>query len=69
MKQFGTYFGTILLLDSIGVLIGNPIAGAILRSDAGFVGLQAFSACMVLVAGFVLVVARVLAVGWGVAKI
>lgn len=65
MKRYGSFVGTGMLIASPGVLIGNPIAGAILRSDGGFVGLQSFSGSILLLAGILFIVARVMAVGWG----
>lgn len=67
MRCLASYMGICLLLASPGILIGSPIAGAILRSDAGWKGLQAFSGCIMLGA-ISMAAARVLTVGWGVVK-
>jgi hypothetical protein len=42
MHVAGTRLGMMFVAGSIGVLIGNPIAGAILDSKSGFSGLEAF---------------------------
>ena len=53
----GTRVGMVLLIGSIGVLIGNPIAGAILQSNSSFRGLQAFTGAVLLASSVLLIVA------------
>jgi predicted MFS family arabinose efflux permease len=47
----GTRAGMILIFDAVGVLVGNPIAGAILNSRSEFEGVQAFGGSFLLVGG------------------
>lgn len=53
----GTRVGMLLLIGSIGVLIGNPIAGAILDGKSSFDGLQAFTGAVLLASSVLLIVA------------
>lgn len=68
LRRHGTFSGTGFLIASPGVLVGSPISGAILRSNGGFDGLQAFAGCILLITGVFLIAARVMAVGWGVQR-
>lgn len=43
LPLLGTRSGMVLVFVATGVLIGNPIAGAILTSPAGFSGVQGFA--------------------------
>lgn len=69
MAKFGTILGMCLFFSSPGVLVGGPIAGAILGDERNFVGVQAFSGCMIFSAGLLALAARLLAVGFKVQKI
>ena len=69
MRFLASYMGICLLLASPGILIGSPISGAILRSEAGWTGLQAFSGCMIMLGAIFMAASRVLTVGWGVVKV
>ena len=60
----GTRVGMVLLIGSIGVLIGNPIAGAILDGSSSFEGLQAFSGAVLLASSVLLIVAWELLKSW-----
>ena len=62
MRQFGVRITMQLVPSAIGLLIGNPIAGAIQRS--GWLGLQGFSAATVLACTLITLAARVAKVGW-----
>ena len=53
-KKIGTNLGMGFMIGSIGVLIGTPISGAILRSSGTFTGLQAFSGSIVIFSGILL---------------
>jgi predicted MFS family arabinose efflux permease len=55
LQLAGTWIGMLLFLGSIGVLVGNPIVGAILATKSGFGGVQAFSGATLL-AGSVLMI-------------
>lgn len=43
IRYLGTRLGMSSVMNAIGALIGAPIAGAILRSGSGYVGMQLFS--------------------------
>jgi len=69
MARFGTTLGMCLLLSSPGILIGAPIAGAALNSASGFTAVQAFSGSMIILAGTLALVARVMSAGYGIQKV
>jgi MFS family permease len=48
IRQYGTRLTMQIVPAGIGLLVGNPIAGAILK-DGGWIGLQAFSASCVII--------------------
>lgn len=57
LKQLGLRIGLFMLPASIGVLIGNPIAGTL--SKHGWLGLQAFCGSALMASCISLIVARV----------
>ena len=67
----GTRMGMTFAVASFGLLIGNPIGGAILKSgtEEEFQRVWAFGGVMVLVAGVGYVVTRMLKAGWKLAAI
>ncbi|KAK4502262.1 hypothetical protein PRZ48_005687 [Zasmidium cellare] len=65
LKRYGSFIGMGSFVASPGVLIGNPIAGSILRGSGGFVGLQAFTGSILLLSGLLFMAARVMTVGFG----
>ena len=69
VKLIGTNLGMAFMIDSIGVLIGTPISGAILRDTGSFTGLQAFAGSMVLAAAILMGMARISKAGVGLTKI
>lgn len=64
MRQFGVRLTMQLVPSALGLLIGNPIAGAILQR--GWLGLQGFAAATVTACTLLTIAARVSKVGWGV---
>ena len=65
----GTRFGTCACLASVGVLIGTPIAGAILHSNKtninnNFLGLQLFAGLILLVSAGFSLLARFAKIDW-----
>ncbi|KAK3332587.1 putative monocarboxylate permease [Cercophora scortea] len=74
LSMLGTNLGMTLFSAGIGLLIGNPIAGAILdkqssgQDHAVFWGSFAFSGAVVIMGGLLLIAVRVMKVGWGLAK-
>lgn len=69
VAKFGTTLGMCLFFSSPGVLVGGPIAGAILHDGGKFVGVQAFSGCMTILAALLAFAARLLTVGFKAQKI
>ena len=64
IRQFGVRITMQSVPAALGLLTGNPIAGAIqLR---GWRGLQGFSAATVLTCTFISIAARIAKVGWGI---
>ncbi|KAK5045825.1 hypothetical protein LTR84_008918 [Exophiala bonariae] len=60
----GTRMGMTFFISGLGLLAGNPIAGAILGSDnTGFLGVQLLCACCVLASGILMVGSRVFKAG------
>jgi MFS family permease len=51
MKNIGTRMGMAFAIASVGLLIGNPIAGVLLKGGS-YVGLQVFSGACLLVCAF-----------------
>jgi hypothetical protein len=50
-------------IGAVGLLIGEPIAGAILKSSGGWVGLQVFVGVLLATSGLFFFIARVLKAG------
>ncbi|KAI1180072.1 major facilitator superfamily domain-containing protein [Nemania sp. FL0916] len=69
-EDYGKRSGTAFFVASFGVLVGIPIAGAILERDGGeYLGLIVFAGTLYAAALVAFVVARGLSVGWRVAVI
>ncbi|KAL8766517.1 MAG: hypothetical protein Q9209_006733 [Squamulea sp. 1 TL-2023] len=73
LSKFGTRLGMTLAIGGLGLLVGSPVAGAILdgQSSAGhqvYWGLLVFSGTLVFVGALLQILVRVLKVGWGVSK-
>ena len=60
----GVRMGMAFAVGALGLLIGQPIAGAIVKS--GWVGLQAFTGATLLVSAIIMAAARVSKVGFQV---
>lgn len=67
--MFNSHLGMSSLVASFGVLIGTPIAGALLRTSLEFKALQAFSAIVLAAATAFIGLARVSKVGWSISKV
>ncbi|KAI0142255.1 MFS general substrate transporter [Xylariaceae sp. FL1272] len=63
-RRIGTRLGMALGYVGIGVLIGSPIAGAILGAREDWTGLIGFCASVLLVSGVAVTTSRILKVGW-----
>lgn len=61
----GTRLGFLTAVCGIGLLIGNPIAGAI-WNNGDWLGLQIWTALLLLVSAFFQLAARIAKVGWAV---
>ena len=73
LSKFGTRLGMTLAIGGLGLLIGAPIAGAILDSQSSgdhqeYWGLLVFSGMTVLVGALLQSIVRVLKIGWSVEK-
>jgi predicted MFS family arabinose efflux permease len=64
LRTLGTRMGQSFGLASIALLIGSPIAGAILKQTGSYLGLQLYSGLSLFLCGMLLVAARVSKVGW-----
>jgi MFS family permease len=73
LSKLGTNIGMTLFASGLGLLIGSPVAGAILdhqRTSEGdvFWGTLTFSALFILAGGILLFIARVVKVGFALTK-
>ena len=64
LSVYGTRNGMLFLPISLGLLIGNPIAGAILRS--GWRNVEAFCGVAIVVSGGLLIATRIAKTGLAV---
>jgi MFS family permease len=62
MRNLGTRMGMVLTTGSFGVLVGNPIAGAILTGSS-YTGLQAFVGAVLFIAAAGLLLTKMLKIG------
>ncbi|OQE43348.1 hypothetical protein PENCOP_c003G06762 [Penicillium coprophilum] len=74
LSKLGTNIGMTLFASGLGLLIGSPVAGAILdhqRTSEGdvFWGTLTFSALFILAGGVCLIIARVVKVGFALKKV
>lgn len=65
LSTIGIQLGMALTISGCGLLVGEPIAGAILRTQGGWIGLQAWCGVLIAVSGFFSLAARILKVGPG----
>ena len=63
LSKVGLQLSVSFVVAGLGVLIGEPIAGAILRSDAQWAGLQAWCGALLTLFACFVIVARVLEAG------
>ncbi|TVY92528.1 Aspyridones efflux protein [Lachnellula willkommii] len=73
LSKIGTNIGMTLFAAGLGLLIGSPVAGAILDAQSkgsvlDFKGCMAFAGSTVFVGGLLLVVVRVMKVGFAIQK-
>ena len=67
IRTIGTRMGMIFgIAAALGTLIGNPIAGVIVKSPAGYTGLQAFAGGSLILSAPLLLTARIASRGWKV---
>ncbi|KAJ8060631.1 hypothetical protein OCU04_010939 [Sclerotinia nivalis] len=66
-EHYGRYYSTCWMVVAFGTLTGLPIAGQILTASGGdYTWLIVFAGLSYALAGFLLIVARVWAVGWSI---
>jgi predicted MFS family arabinose efflux permease len=63
LKTIGIQLGMAMSISGFGLLIGEPVAGAILRSKGGWVGLQIWCGVLLTLSGLFSLAARILKVG------
>ena len=63
LRTIGIQLGMALTISGCGLLVGEPIAGAILRGRGGWIGLQAWCGILLIISGLFSLAARVLKVG------
>ena len=73
LSKIGTRLGMTLAVGGLGLLVGSPVAGAILDSQSSperqeYWGLFVFSGVLVFIGGLLQTVTRVLKVGFGLRK-
>ena len=68
LSILGTRLGMTFTFIGLGVLIGTPVAGAILR-EGGWIGLQCWCGAVLATSGFFMLAARITKVGIGIARI
>jgi predicted MFS family arabinose efflux permease len=56
MQLVGTRMGMLLFIAATGILVGNPIAGAILNTKSQFEGVEVFSGAILLVGSILVIV-------------
>ena len=64
LSTIGVQIGVSLTIAGIGSLIGEPIAGALLRSQGGWTALQAWSGSLLVMCALFCISTRALKVGW-----
>lgn len=70
MSRLGTYMGAVYLVASPAVLIGQPIAGALVGADGGdYTWLQVFCGVTMIVGGVLFAVARAAHGGVGAKRV
>ena len=63
LRQIGIQLGMALTISGCGLLVGEPIAGAILRSSGGWTGLQVWCGVLLAISGCFSLAARIFKVG------
>ena len=63
MRKLGTRMGQCFFFSAFGLLCGTPVSGAILKSRAGWLGVQLFSGVTIFLAGCLMVAARLSSTG------
>ena len=64
LGKIGARMGMVFSVGGLGILIGNPVAGAILGSPSGYLGLQGFCAACVTAAAVFAAATRIAKVGF-----
>ncbi len=63
LNTIGIQLGMALTISGCGLLVGEPIAGAILRDQGGWIGLQSWCGVLLAISGLFSLAARILKVG------
>jgi predicted MFS family arabinose efflux permease len=67
--EFPTRLGLMYAINSIGVLVGNPVGGAIYERTGAYMGLQIYTGALLVMGTFFLLAARVHVGGWQLIKV
>lgn len=68
IKKIGVRNGTLFAIISVAALVGNPIAGALIAQENGFLHLQVFCGALLMAGSTGFVFARSSIVGWAARK-
>lgn len=63
LATIGIQLGMLFFIGGLGLLVGEPIAGAILRGHGGWVGLQVWCGALLAMSGIFSLSARIAKVG------
>ena len=69
LSLVGTRIGMGLAFSGIGLLVGSPVAGAILRSEGGWAGLQSWGGAIILASALCMLAARIAKAGLGLQRV
>jgi hypothetical protein len=64
MRKLGTRMGQCFFVCALGLLIGSPVVGVIVRNTGSYLGLKLFSGLGLIMAGILVAVARISKAGW-----
>lgn len=66
LNKIGARMGMVFSVGGLGILIGNPVAGAVLGTSSGYLALQSFCAALVTLAAIFAAATRISMVGFAV---
>ncbi len=69
LSTVGTRIGMVLAFSGMGLLVGSPVAGVILRNQGGWMGLQLWSGAIILTSALCMLAARVAKAGFKLQRV